>query len=239
MRQFLTLLALAVVPFALVAEEEKTTEPAAAEQKPMSLVEEGSYLVGVDMGMRLEQGISQLSLDKELVIQGISDYLDKKPLKSNHGERFQLVFHELVKVAKQKMAEQGKENEAKGKAYMESLKGKDGMNFTASGMAYEVLTAGEGDQITPADTVNVHYRGTLMNGKVFDSSYKRGKPFPVDIPQGRVIKGWLEALPLMKVGSKFRFHIPSNLGYGPQGTGSIPPNSVLIFEIEALEIVKK
>lgn len=106
---------------------------------------------------------------------------------------------------------------------------------TASGLQYEVLTEGSGPKPKASDTVTVHYKGTLTNGKVFDSSYDRGEP--ISFPLDRVIKGWTEGLQLMSVGAKYRLTIPANLGYGAAGAGGvIPPNATLIFEVELLKI---
>ena len=109
------------------------------------------------------------------------------------------------------------------------------MITTASGLQYEVLTEGTGPKPKATDTVTVHYKGTLTNGKVFDSSYDRGEP--ISFPLDRVIKGWTEGLQLMSVGSKYRLTIPSQLGYGAAGAcGVIPPNATLVFEVELLKI---
>ena len=109
------------------------------------------------------------------------------------------------------------------------------MITTASGLQYEVLTEGTGPKPKATDTVTVHYKGTLTNGKVFDSSYERGEP--ISFPLDRVIKGWTEGLQLMSVGSKYRLTIPSQLGYGAAGAGGvIPPNATLVFEVELLKI---
>mgnify|MGYP001286616391 FL=1 len=108
------------------------------------------------------------------------------------------------------------------------------MKTTASGLQYEVLTEGTGPMPKATDTVSVHYKGTLLDGKVFDSSYERGEP--ANFKVNGLIPGWVEALQLMKVGSKYKLYIPSELGYGERGAGEIPPNSTLIFEMELLEI---
>lgn len=109
------------------------------------------------------------------------------------------------------------------------------MITTASGLQYEVLTEGSGARPTAADTVTVHYKGALTNGKVFDSSYDRGTP--ISFPLMGVIKGWTEGLQLMSVGSKYRLTIPAHLGYGAAGAGGvIPPNATLVFEVELLKI---
>lgn len=108
------------------------------------------------------------------------------------------------------------------------------MTTTASGLQYQVLEEGDGPKPTASDTVTVHYKGELDDGTVFDSSYERGEP--TSFPVNKVIKGWTEGLQLMSVGSKYVFHIPSDLGYGERSNGPIPPNANLTFQVELLEI---
>ena len=108
------------------------------------------------------------------------------------------------------------------------------MTTTASGLQYQAIEEGDGAKPTATDTVSVHYKGELEDGTVFDSSYERGEP--TSFPVNKVIKGWTEGLQLMSVGSKYRFHIPAELGYGERGSGPIPANSNLIFHVELLEI---
>ena len=122
------------------------------------------------------------------------------------------------------------------KAFMEKNGKAEGVITTASGLQYQILTAGKGgERPGPKDVVRVHYEGKLLSGKVFDSSIARGEP--IEFPVDQVIPGWTEALQLMEIGSKFRLFIPSKLGYGAHGAGSvIPPNATLIFEVELLEI---
>ena len=108
--------------------------------------------------------------------------------------------------------------------------------FTESGIAYEVLKNADGEKPTAADTVKVHYAGTLIDGTEFDSSRRRGQP--ATFPLGGVIPGWTEGLQLMPTGATYRFHIPSHLAYGERGPASIGPNQVLVFEVELLEILK-
>ena len=109
------------------------------------------------------------------------------------------------------------------------------MTVLESGLQYEVLVAGEGAQPGRDDQVRTHYHGTLIDGTVFDSSYERGEP--AEFPVGGVIAGWVEALQLMKAGSKWRLHVPSELAYGGQAVGSIPPHSVLVFDVELLDVL--
>ncbi len=130
------------------------------------------------------------------------------------------------------------QDNAAGAAYLAENQKKEGVKVTPSGLQYEVLTEGKADGKTPAatDTVEVHYKGTLIDGTEFDSSYKGGQP--ATFPLNRVIPGWTEGVQLMKEGAKYRFVIPSALAYGPRGTpdGSIGPNETLVFEVELLEV---
>ncbi|MDC3058669.1 FKBP-type peptidyl-prolyl cis-trans isomerase, partial [Litorivicinus sp.] len=123
-----------------------------------------------------------------------------------------------------------------GEAFLADNAKQDGVTVTASGLQYKVLAEGSGDSPKATDTVKVHYEGRLISGDVFDSSIARGEP--VSFPLNGVIPGWSEGVQLMKVGSKFQFTIPSALAYGSAGTGPIPPNSVLVFDVELLEIVR-
>ena len=112
---------------------------------------------------------------------------------------------------------------------------REGVTVLPSGLQFEVLSTGEGAKPSREDTVRTHYHGTLIDGTVFDSSYQRGQP--AEFPVGGVIAGWVEALQLMNAGSKWRLHVPSELAYGGQAVGSIPPHSVLVFDVELLEIL--
>jgi len=124
-----------------------------------------------------------------------------------------------------------------GAAYLAANKGKPGVHTTVSGLQYEILTDGTGPKPLPGDTVRVHYEGRLLDGTVFDSSIARGTP--AEFPLRQVIPGWTEGVQLMPVGSKYRFTVPSDLAYGPSGAGGvIPPNAVLVFDIELLGIVR-
>ncbi|MCA9399815.1 MAG: FKBP-type peptidyl-prolyl cis-trans isomerase, partial [Candidatus Omnitrophica bacterium] len=155
------------------------------------------------------------------------------------GEEAQVLMQELAQNVQQKVIKQQKEistkNAEESEAFLAANKEKEGVKTTESGLQYLVLSEGDGPTPTAASRVKVHYSGTLIDGTEFDSSYKRGQPavFPV----GAVIKGWTEALQMMKVGSKYKLFIPSNLAYGKQGAGAIVgPNAVLIFEVELLGI---
>jgi FKBP-type peptidyl-prolyl cis-trans isomerase len=127
------------------------------------------------------------------------------------------------------------ENLAKGKAFLEANKTKEGVKVTDSGLQYKVIEEGTGESPTASDKVRVHYRGRLVNGQEFDSSYKRGKP--AEFPVTGVIKGWTEALQLMKEGAKWELYIPPELAYGTQDRPGLPGNSTLIFEVELLDVL--
>lgn len=133
---------------------------------------------------------------------------------------------------------EGQLNLESGNAFLEENKSREGVNTTASGLQYEVITEGTGPKPSADDRVRVHYHGTLIDGTVFDSSVDRGEPAVFGV--GQVIPGWTEALQLMPVGSKWKIYIPSDLGYGERGAGAdIGPNTALIFEVELLEIVEE
>ena len=144
-------------------------------------------------------------------------------------------LQEIANEQKKKVAE---ENAKVSADFLAENAKKDGIKVTESGLQYEVITEGDGASPKATDVVKVHYEGTLISGQIFDSSIKRGEP--VEFPLNQVIPGWTEGVQLMKVGSKYRFFIPSNLAYGEQGAGGmIAPNSALIFEVELLEIKSK
>lgn len=124
---------------------------------------------------------------------------------------------------------------AAGRDYLAENAQREGVTVLASGLQFEVLVAGEGAKPSAEDQVRTHYHGTLIDGTVFDSSYERGQP--AEFPVGGVIPGWVEALQLMNAGSKWRLHVPSELAYGAQSVGSIPAHSVLVFDVELLDIL--
>ena len=137
---------------------------------------------------------------------------------------------------RKKAEEEAVNNKNEGDAFLKANGAKEGVVTTDSGLQYKVLKAGEGPNPAAEDTIKANYKGTFINGEVFDQS-QEGQP--IEIPVGAVIKGWVEALQLMKVGSKWELYIPSDLAYGPQGPPGIGPNRTLIFEVELLEIVPK
>ncbi|MCE9677891.1 FKBP-type peptidyl-prolyl cis-trans isomerase [Shewanella sp. AS1] len=143
-----------------------------------------------------------------------------------------VLFYFYSSMNKQQVA---KENIAKGEVFLASNRSQEGVIETASGLQYKVLAKGDGTVHPKAsDTVTVHYHGTLIDGTIFDSSVERGQP--IAFPLNRVIKGWTEGLQLMVTGEKTRFYIPSSLAYGNRSAGVIPPGSVLIFDVELINI---
>lgn len=195
-----------------------------------------SYSMGFEVGNYFKGAGGDIK--KELLLQGITDAYD--------GAKPALTAEEMVAVQKEfaakmqqrqraEMAVMLAKNKAAGDAYLEENKKKDGVIVTESGLQYSVITQGDGEKPKASDKVKVDYVGTLLDGREFDSSIKRGEPAVFNV--GQVIQGWSEALQLMNVGSKVRLVIPSDLAYGEQGVPpSIQPNSVLLFEVELLSI---
>ena len=184
-----------------------------------------------------QQGVE---VDPDIVAQGIKDFLAGKPLMTQEEATAALVQLQNDMMAKQtaKNQQAAVTNKQEGEAFLAANKTKPGVITLPSGLQYKVITAGIGKIPIAGDTVVCNYRGTLLNGTEFDSSYKRGEALTIQVNQ--VIKGWTEALQLMPVGSKWQLFIPSNLAYGERGAGNdIGPNATLIFEIEVLSIQGK
>lgn len=197
-----------------------------------------SYALGLDIGGSLSE--LNTELDIVTLIQAIRDTLTGGDVLLT-GKEIAEVMQEFSKqmATKQNQEAQAQQNEnlTEGEMFMEENKNKEGVQTTASGLQYKVLTEGDGAKPSGADRVTVHYRGTLLDGTEFDSSYKRGQPATFAL--NGVIKGWTEGLQLMKMGSKYEFVIPPELAYGKRGTGGqIGPDATLIFEVELLDIAK-
>lgn len=211
-----------------------STTVLAAEPSLQTDIQKQSYAIGQQIGHNFKtQG---LDVDLDVLKMSINDVLT--------GNKSQLTPQEsqdaLTQVQKniaEKKNEQSMANKKTSDEFLAANKKKKGVITTDSGLQYMVVREGTGAQPKATDTVKVHYKGTLIDGKIFDSSYKRNAP--VEFPLNRVIKGWTEGIPLMKVGGKSTFYIPSNLAYGPNGRPGIPGNSALIFEVELLDIVNK
>ena len=190
-----------------------------------------SYALGLGIGHQLKNmGIENFSVED--FAQSIKDVMEDKATAMTSQEAQALLntyFQEKQKAESQKAISEGK-------AFLEENGKKEGVVTTKSGLQYEVLTEGTGKQPKATDTVRCHYEGSLINGSIFDSSYKRGEPAEFGLSQ--VIPGWTEGVQLMKEGAKYRFYIPYVLGYGENGAGSsIPPYSTLIFDVELIKVL--
>lgn len=202
-------------------------------KKPESLKERISYAYGLMIARQLTDRGIEVDLDR--FNQAFQSVLDKTdPLLSE--EEISAAFSENQKrLDAQNATGADKENLEAGQAYLAANAKKEGVKVTDSGLQYEVIKEGDGPKPKATDEVTVHYHGTLINGKVFDSSVERGEP--ATFPLNRVIPGWTEGVQLMSKGSKFRFHIPYDLAYGDRGAGAdIKPYSALVFEVELLDI---
>lgn len=191
-----------------------------------------SYGVGLQMGEQLKGAFEGASLDATLT--GLRHAFNDENLLIP-GEEINEAFGVLQKRIEEKQAIEAKEKSVEGETYLAENAKKDGVQITDSGLQYEVINTGEGGKPVATSTVSTHYRGTLIDGTEFDSSYSRGEP--AQFPVNGVIPGWTEALQLMTVGSKWKLYIPYNLAYGDQAAGAIPPYSALVFEIELLDII--
>ena len=223
---FITTLALGLLVSSAVAQDKPDlTNP---KQKT-------SYAIGVNIGSGLKA--QELDLDAKALAAGITDALGGKPAMTQEEVRATLTEFQQEVMAKMQAREkiEAEKNLKAGEAFFAENARKDGVKTTASGLQYKILKEGDGPMPERTDTVKVNYKGTLIDGTVFDSSYDRGEP--VAFPVGSVIPGWTEALQMMKVGSKWQLFIPANLAYGEHSPSpKIGPNSTLIFEVELLDI---
>lgn len=194
-------------------------------------MEKISYALGVSLGNNLKNsGFSQI--DTQRLTDGIRHAIKGEPLDMSLNEAQKIVNEYLQQLQKQTF----ENNIREGKEFLTNNAKRPGVKTTASGLQYEVLTRGKGAIPKASDTVKVHYHGTLISGKVFDSSVQRGEPATFGVTQ--VIQGWVEALQLMPAGSKWKLYIPSELAYGERGAGQlIGPHTCLIFEVELLDIL--
>ena len=194
-----------------------------------------SYSIGVDIGKNMKT--QELDINDKAMFAGWSAAFNGDTLQLTEEDmlatlnNFRKVMQEKVQ---QRAKAQAEENLTKGNTFLAENADKAGVVTTASGLQYKVLKKGLGDKPTEKSSVTVHYRGTLLNGEEFDSSYKRGQPYTT--PLTNVIPGWTEALQLMPVGSKWELYVPSNLAYGNSPRGPGGPNSALVFEVELIGI---
>ena len=194
-----------------------------------------SYAIGIDMGTSLKK--NSIDVDPDVVYKGIKDALSggsRLMTEQEIKDTIQMAQKELMAKQQEKMKTLAEKNKKEGEEFLAANKTKPGVKSLPDGLQYKVITDGTGKMPKATDTVTVNYKGMLIDGTEFDSSYKRNAPstFPVT----GVIKGWTEALQLMKEGSKWELFIPSDLAYGERGGGPIGPNAVLIFEVELLSI---
>jgi FKBP-type peptidyl-prolyl cis-trans isomerase FklB len=220
-----------------------TPAPAAPAAQPDSPLKDQKEKVSYALGLNLANNLRKQSIevDPDTVLQGLKDALaGGKTLMTEDEARASLIQmqNEIKAKQQEKMKEIGEANKKEGEAFLAANKTKEGVVTTASGLQYKVITTGTGPKPAAADTVVCNYKGTLINGTEFDSSYKRGQP--ATFPVNGVIKGWTEALQLMPVGSKWQLFIPPDLAYGERGAGNdIGPGATLIFEVEVMSIQAK
>ena len=220
-----------------------TKAPAVA-GAPTTELDKQSYGLGVSFGAYLKRALDEnkkvdIVLNTEMVLDGVNDALsgDEK-LSKEEIETAMKALDQMTRTKHQELAEKKKAEALKaGSDFLAANAKNEGVKVTESGLQYKVLAQGEGEVPGPNDRVKVHYKGTLMDGTEFDSSYSRNQPAVFGV--GQVIKGWTEGLQLMKVGSKFSFVIPSELAYGERATGKITPHSTLLFDVELLSIEAK
>jgi FKBP-type peptidyl-prolyl cis-trans isomerase FkpA/FKBP-type peptidyl-prolyl cis-trans isomerase FklB len=193
--------------------------------------DKASYAIGQQIGRSLKAQNAEVNVPA--LSQGINDALAGGEGKLKQ-EEMQAALQKMQEVAMKKATEVADKNLKEGDVWLEKNKAKAGVKTTESGLQYEVVTEGAGASPKDTDTVKVHYTGTLTNGEKFDSSVDRGQP--AEFPVGGVIPGWTEALKLMKPGAKWKLAIPPKLAYGPSGRPGIPPNSVLLFDVELIEV---
>jgi FKBP-type peptidyl-prolyl cis-trans isomerase len=204
--------------------------------KLSSQEDSASYALGYRMGQNLKD--QSVPVNPEIIFRGMSAGMNGSTSVMSDSVMQSVMMSFQVKMAglqRQKDSASGIENRKAGEAFLAENKKKDGVKTTPSGLQYKVLKEGTGPRPTAKSEVTVHYKGTLLDGKQFDSSYDRGQPATFALNQ--VIPGWTEAVQLMNVGSKYQFWIPGDLAYGPQGSPpAIPPNATLVFEVELLGI---
>jgi FKBP-type peptidyl-prolyl cis-trans isomerase len=194
--------------------------------------QKASYAIGQQIGSNLKN--QNIEFDSKVLAASIEEAAAGKPSRLK-PEEMQAALMKLQENIVKKQQEQAEANTKSGAEYLEKNKANPGVKVTASGLQYIMEKEGTGKTPGPSDTVKAHYKGTLTSGEQFDSSYDRGQP--AEFPVNGVIKGWTEALQMMKVGGKAKLFIPAELGYGASARPGIPANSVLVFEVELLDVI--
>lgn len=205
----------------------------ACEKKIDTDQKRASYAIGQQLGKNFKD--NNVDFDADVLVMALKDAKDGKTSKMTQEEMGK-AMQKLQESATQKQGQVAEENKKKGEEFLEKNKTNANVKTTPSGLQYVVEKEGAGKQPSETDEVKVHYTGTLTDGTKFDSSVDRGQP--AEFPVNGVIKGWTEALKMMKEGSKYKLTIPADLAYGPMGRPGIPPNSVLLFDVELLEVKK-
>lgn len=227
----ITIATIGCEPQAQQQDAAQATEP----QELTTLAQRFSYAVGMNVGQQLKG--EEAEIDVALIAQAISDvYADKEMRLSEEEVRtvFQEYQQQMMEKQQKARVAAAEANKLEGEKFLAENAKKEGVITLPSGLQYKVITPGTGPKPTAQDTVTVHYRGTLIDGTEFDSSYQRNAP--VSFPLGNVIPGWTEGLQLMQEGAKWELYIPSDLAYGPGGSGpTIGPNATLIFQVELLK----
>jgi FKBP-type peptidyl-prolyl cis-trans isomerase len=227
----IAVLAVAFLPFLTWSADKAATPP-----ELKTFQDKLSYVLGREVGQGLAESPSKIDID--LFMRGIQDTLAnrKSPISAEEEDKVKTEFSNQMREAQtKKLAAAAEQNAKAEEAFLSKNKSQKGVVTTASGLQYQVLKEGTGAAIKETDRVKVHYRGTLSDGTEFDSSYARNQPAVFDV--AGVIPGWTEGLQLMKFGGKYRLWVPSKLAYGARGAGqAIGPNSLLIFDVEPIEI---
>lgn len=217
------------------SKKKSKSEPAEQAFQLKTLMDTISYIVGTDVAFTLKS--NGMELNVEAFNKGFSQawFGNDTIFTTAQSETIMVKYGSELQAKRQnEKAEKEAAVISEGKAFLDENKNNEGVITTESGLQYSIMRMGDGDKPTAQSMVKVHYKGMLLNGTVFDSSYERGEPNTFDL--ARLIPGWTEGIQLMPVGSIFKFFIPSELGYGAQEIGIIPPNSTLIFEVELMGI---
>lgn len=220
---------------AQTAGKQKTAKPA-AKTVMKTQKEKMSYIIGFDVGKNMLADFKQrgIEVDNALLLNGLKDALSEKEsaISEEETQKATLEFQQMLT---EKQNEASTAARKAGEDFLAENAKKEGIKVTTSGLQYKIIAEGTGKSPQPTNTVVVHYRGKLIDGTVFDESYKRGEP--ATFPLNQVIKGWTEGLQLLKEGGKAELYIPAELGYGDRGAGQlIPPGAALIFEVELIKV---